>query len=185
MTSSKRTDLAVEARDLWKETAGASGSLPGVSSEEKNVSGFAVTTVRITDEQGAKEDAEEPPPHVLCEVRVCRERDSRSAVRHASDLSQDRARRCRRFATRRVAHPEPAPAARLALDEASAAKFGVVDFWYGALLRHGSVPIRLDAGGRLATSRWRSRAFGAPRSGRFDTCSKSAPPLCDPPTTGL
>lgn len=44
----------------------------------------------------------------------------------------------------RIAHPDPSPATRLALDQAFAAKYGLVDFWYGALLRRGPVPIRLD-----------------------------------------
>jgi hypothetical protein len=46
--------------------------------------------------------------------------------------------------TARVAHPDPSPATRLALDQAFAVKYGVVDFWFGALLRRGPVPIRLD-----------------------------------------
>lgn len=46
--------------------------------------------------------------------------------------------------TARFAHPDSSPATRLALDQAFAAKYGLVDFWYGALLRRGPVPIRLD-----------------------------------------
>ncbi|MEO6029560.1 MAG: hypothetical protein ABIR79_22065, partial [Candidatus Binatia bacterium] len=47
-------------------------------------------------------------------------------------------------ATPRVAHPDPAPATRLAVDQVFAAKYGLVDFWYGAILRRGPIPIRLD-----------------------------------------
>ncbi|MCL2409465.1 MAG: GPR endopeptidase [Oscillospiraceae bacterium] len=50
-----RTDLAVEAREIWAESAEAQTELPGVIARDKNVAGFDITTVRITDEQGARE----------------------------------------------------------------------------------------------------------------------------------
>jgi hypothetical protein len=46
-----------------------------------------------------------------------------------------------------VAHPEDALATRLALDAAFAAKYGFTDTWYGALLRRGAIPVRLDRAG--------------------------------------
>jgi hypothetical protein len=45
----------------------------------------------------------------------------------------------------RVAHPDAAR--RLELDQVFATKYGLVDFWYGALLRRGPIPIRLDPRG--------------------------------------
>ena len=47
-------------------------------------------------------------------------------------------------ASSRIARPDPAASTRLELDRAFAAKYGLVDFWYGALLRRGPIPIRLD-----------------------------------------
>lgn len=47
-------------------------------------------------------------------------------------------------ATARVAHPAAAPPTRLAVDGAFAEKYGLIDFWYGAILRRGAIPIRLD-----------------------------------------
>lgn len=44
----------------------------------------------------------------------------------------------------RIAHPDPSPAKRLELDQAFAAKYGLTDWWYGAILRRGPIPIRLD-----------------------------------------
>ncbi len=44
----------------------------------------------------------------------------------------------------RRAHPDPTSPTRLAIDQAFAAKYGLVDFWYGALVRRAPVPIRLD-----------------------------------------
>ncbi|MDR3210267.1 MAG: GPR endopeptidase [Oscillospiraceae bacterium] len=48
----RRTDLAVEAKEIWAQGERA-GTLTGVVSQDKTRDGFAVTTVRITDERGA------------------------------------------------------------------------------------------------------------------------------------
>ena len=47
-----RTDLAAEARDLWREEAGETGALPGVEAGEETENGFPVETIRILDERG-------------------------------------------------------------------------------------------------------------------------------------
>ena len=44
----------------------------------------------------------------------------------------------------RTAHPDPSPSTRLEVDDAFARKYGLIDFWYGAILRRGPIPIRLD-----------------------------------------
>ena len=53
----RRTDLALEAAQLWQESAGEAGTLPGVESEEATREGYPVTTVRIRDEAGARPKA--------------------------------------------------------------------------------------------------------------------------------
>lgn len=50
----RRTDLAVEAHQLWREGAGESASLPGVSAEERQRDGFPVSAVAIHSPEGAK-----------------------------------------------------------------------------------------------------------------------------------
>ncbi len=50
----RRTDLAVEAHQLWKEGAGNASSLPGVRAEEENREGFPVTTVTISSTEAAQ-----------------------------------------------------------------------------------------------------------------------------------
>ncbi|MBQ1351570.1 MAG: GPR endopeptidase [Oscillospiraceae bacterium] len=50
----RRTDLAVEARDLWTEAAGEAAKLEGVKSWDALREGYPVTTVEILDENGAK-----------------------------------------------------------------------------------------------------------------------------------
>ena len=44
-----RTDLAAEARDLWRESAGETGALPGVEARQETENGFPVETIRILD----------------------------------------------------------------------------------------------------------------------------------------
>lgn len=50
----KRTDLAVEARDLWKESAEKTTQLKGVASRDETENGYKITTVEILDNDGAQ-----------------------------------------------------------------------------------------------------------------------------------
>lgn len=52
MNSKIRTDLAVEAQQLWQEETGSAAALPGVRAAERRLSGFAVSTVEILDSRG-------------------------------------------------------------------------------------------------------------------------------------
>lgn len=55
MQFSVRTDLAVEAKTLWQQSAGAATQLPGVTAREEQRRGYTVNTVQILDAQGANE----------------------------------------------------------------------------------------------------------------------------------
>lgn len=48
----RRTDLAMEARELWQESAGETTKLEGVEAGESVREGLPVTTVRILDQAG-------------------------------------------------------------------------------------------------------------------------------------
>lgn len=48
----RRTDLAVEAHELWKESAGKTTRLTGVRAEERQREGFQTTVVTVLDEEG-------------------------------------------------------------------------------------------------------------------------------------
>lgn len=50
----KRTDLAMEARELWQESAGKTTLLSGVRAREDKKDGVSVTTVEILDHRGEK-----------------------------------------------------------------------------------------------------------------------------------
>lgn len=49
----QRTDLALEAHELWQHGAGEATALTGVRAEDGTAHGFAVHTVHILDERGA------------------------------------------------------------------------------------------------------------------------------------
>lgn len=48
----RRTDLALEARELWQERTGAADALPGVEAWDSVREGIPVSTVRVLDRQG-------------------------------------------------------------------------------------------------------------------------------------
>jgi len=50
----RRTDLAVEARELWRESAGETTELSGVEARDGEREGIPVTTVRILDREGER-----------------------------------------------------------------------------------------------------------------------------------
>ncbi len=49
-----RTDLAVEAHALWRESAGETTQLPGVAAREEDLEGFPMTLVEILDQEGER-----------------------------------------------------------------------------------------------------------------------------------
>ena len=49
----KRTDLALEAQELWRESAAETTELPGVRARTERREGYTVTRVEILDERGA------------------------------------------------------------------------------------------------------------------------------------
>lgn len=50
----KRTDLALEARELWQESAGETTKLPGVKARHTKREGYGLDRVEILDDQGAQ-----------------------------------------------------------------------------------------------------------------------------------
>ena len=51
---SKRTDLAMEARELWQESAGETTQLPGVRARETTGRGISATVVEILNQEGVR-----------------------------------------------------------------------------------------------------------------------------------
>ena len=50
----KRTDLALEARELWQESAERTTKLEGVRAVRRRSEGYSVTEVQVLNEQGAR-----------------------------------------------------------------------------------------------------------------------------------
>lgn len=50
----KRTDLALEAKELWQESAGETTQLPGVRAREQIGRGITTTVVEILDQRGVR-----------------------------------------------------------------------------------------------------------------------------------
>jgi len=51
---SRRTDLAMEERELWQQSAGTTTELPGVRARETSSKGITTTVVEILDDRGSK-----------------------------------------------------------------------------------------------------------------------------------
>ena len=64
----RRTDLAVEAHQLWREGAGEAASLPGVRSEEREREGYAVTAVTISDKASGEALGKPPGVYITLEL---------------------------------------------------------------------------------------------------------------------
>ena len=69
----RRTDLALEARELWQERTGAVTALPGVEAWDSAREGIPVSTVKVLDSRG------EEALGRLAEVPTCWRRRMRMA----------------------------------------------------------------------------------------------------------
>ncbi len=71
----RRTDLALEARELWQESAGEATELPGVEAGDSLREGFPVTTVRILDRRGEQALGKAPGSYVTLTLDGLRRRE--------------------------------------------------------------------------------------------------------------
>ena len=70
-----RTDLAVEEHALWAQSAGAQTELPGVRAVQREVRGVGIHTVRILDEEGARQLHKPVGTYVTLETDPLRRRE--------------------------------------------------------------------------------------------------------------
>lgn len=85
--SAKRTDLALEARELWRRSAEETGAIPGVEAFESRENGYAVTTVRVLDENGEKELCKPIGEYVTIELTALLRREEDAFPRAAEVLA--------------------------------------------------------------------------------------------------
>ncbi len=88
----KRTDLAMEARELWRESAGETTLLPGVRARESTHRGISATTVEILDERGAQALGKPVGVYVTLELERGLLREPAGFARAAARLGRELAK---------------------------------------------------------------------------------------------
>lgn len=83
-----RTDLALEARELWRERERAE-ELPGVRVTESSRAGFPVTTVEVLDAAGAAALGKAPGRYVTLELDALLRREQDAFPRAATALAEE------------------------------------------------------------------------------------------------
>lgn len=86
---SKRTDLAVEARELWRESAQKQTELEGVEARDKTIEGFQVTTVKILNEKGEKELGKPIGTYVTIDLNSLIQREDKAFNRGVAAVSSE------------------------------------------------------------------------------------------------
>ena len=84
-----RTDLALEAAQLWRESAGEAAELPGVESAEGLREGYPVTTVRILDGRGAQALGKPAGTYITLELDGLARRETDAFGRAARALAAE------------------------------------------------------------------------------------------------
>ena len=70
----RRTDLALEAQELWKESAEKTTRLPGVRARTRRREGWPITRVEILNDTGAKALGKPVGTYVTVDLTAFRDR---------------------------------------------------------------------------------------------------------------
>ena len=81
MEWAKRTDLALEAREIWQESASETTELPGVLAREEEINGYAVTKVDILDEEGEAALGKKQGSYITIEIDPLSRREAEAFAR--------------------------------------------------------------------------------------------------------
>lgn len=84
----KRTDLALEAREIWNESSGKTTKLDGVEANEKIINGFKITDVKVLDENGEKALSKPKGEYITIELDDFIKREDDSFRRGAETISR-------------------------------------------------------------------------------------------------
>lgn len=90
--SNKRTDLALEARELWRKDAHETTELEGVRATEETVGGFSLTTVEILNEKGGQALGKPAGTYITLELDALMRREE-NAFSDAAELLAGRLRK--------------------------------------------------------------------------------------------
>jgi len=84
-----RTDLAVEAHELWREQTGETTKLPGVRARREDRDGFAVEVVEILDAEGEKALCKPVGTYVTLELDALVRREENAFPRAVGVLAEE------------------------------------------------------------------------------------------------
>lgn len=85
----RRTDLALEARDMWAESAKEGAALDGVEAAQSERGGCPVTTIRVTSPEGARALGKPEGVYVTLELDGLRQREKNALFRCARALADE------------------------------------------------------------------------------------------------
>lgn len=85
----KRTDLAVEAKELWQESPQQQTELKGVKSRDSEKNGYKVTTVEILDEEGARQLNKPVGTYITVEIDRFINREENAFTQGAETLGEE------------------------------------------------------------------------------------------------
>lgn len=85
----RRTDLALEAREIWESGAGKADRLRGVESTQTSREGYPVTTVRITSAEGQQALGKPMGTYITLELPGLKRREEDAFPRAAKALSAE------------------------------------------------------------------------------------------------
>ena len=83
----RRTDLAVEARELWSESAEAETELEGVRAREEEREGYPVTRVEILNEAGVQALGKPQGTYITLDLSALARREEDAFPRAARALA--------------------------------------------------------------------------------------------------
>ena len=83
----RRTDLALEAREMWAESTQAQTQLDGVEAVDTTREGYTVTTIHITAAQGARALGKPEGTYITIELAGLRRREEDAFPRAAKALA--------------------------------------------------------------------------------------------------
>ena len=87
-----RTDLALEAREIWKESAEETSELSGVSARELVSNGFPVTRVRILNEEGERALGKKRGSYVTVELSGISRRETETFPKAIETVAEELSR---------------------------------------------------------------------------------------------
>ena len=83
-----RTDLAIEARDIYQESSRLD-EIPGIESEDEELDGINITRVRVTSEEGEKAIGKRKGTYITLESSALRENNPEEAEKITNALTNE------------------------------------------------------------------------------------------------